>query len=169
MEFVRKGDMYTHSALPMHFIMLGCWEGVVLLEQRVYCQLDPWQCQWDPAHHVPISLQELKDSLEQVKYCFVVVLVYCSILWLYRETNLHFHLGFLRTIHGLVFNALKLFMDVTPQLFDECTNQYRQARQKYVDFYYFLKRRFPKNTDPAFLLLFIDCCLFVVVCRSQSH
>lgn len=35
-----------------------------------------------------------------------------------------------RTIHGLVFNALKLFMDVTPKLFDECTNHYRQARQK---------------------------------------
>ncbi|KAF9309198.1 Serine/threonine-protein phosphatase 2A 56 kDa regulatory subunit delta isoform [Linnemannia elongata] len=45
---------------------------------------------------------------------------------LYKNSKTHWN----RTIHGLVFNALKLFMDVTPQLFDECTNHYRQARQK---------------------------------------
>ncbi|KAG0284419.1 hypothetical protein BGZ96_011212 [Linnemannia gamsii] len=44
---------------------------------------------------------------------------------LYKNSKTHWN----RTIHGLVFNALKLFMDVTPQLFDECTNHYRQARQ----------------------------------------
>ncbi|KAF9934766.1 hypothetical protein FBU30_000060 [Linnemannia zychae] len=44
---------------------------------------------------------------------------------LYKNSKAHWN----RTIHGLVFNALKLFMDVTPQLFDECTNYYRQARQ----------------------------------------
>ncbi|KAG0380989.1 hypothetical protein BGX24_001698 [Mortierella sp. AD032] len=44
---------------------------------------------------------------------------------LYKNSKAHWN----RTIHGLVFNALKLFMDVTPQLFDECTNHYRQARQ----------------------------------------
>ncbi|KAF8939251.1 hypothetical protein BGZ58_010254 [Dissophora ornata] len=45
---------------------------------------------------------------------------------LYKNSKTHWN----RTIHGLVFNALKLFMDATPKLFDECTNQYRQARQK---------------------------------------
>ncbi|KAG0325561.1 Serine/threonine-protein phosphatase 2A 56 kDa regulatory subunit gamma isoform [Dissophora globulifera] len=44
---------------------------------------------------------------------------------LYKNSKTHWN----RTIHGLVYNALKLFMDVTPKLFDECTNQYRQARQ----------------------------------------
>ncbi|KAG0229060.1 hypothetical protein BGW42_001829 [Actinomortierella wolfii] len=44
---------------------------------------------------------------------------------LYKNSKSHWN----RTIHGLVFNALKLFMDVTPKLFDECTNHYRQQRQ----------------------------------------
>ncbi|KAF9111910.1 Serine/threonine-protein phosphatase 2A 56 kDa regulatory subunit delta isoform [Mortierella sp. AM989] len=44
---------------------------------------------------------------------------------LYKNSKTHWN----RTIHGLVFNALKLFMDATPKLFDECTNHYRQARQ----------------------------------------
>ncbi|KAI1319704.1 hypothetical protein EDD11_003398 [Mortierella claussenii] len=44
---------------------------------------------------------------------------------LYKNSKTHWN----RTIHGLIFNALKLFMDVTPKLFDECTNHYRQARQ----------------------------------------
>ncbi|KAF9578349.1 Serine/threonine-protein phosphatase 2A 56 kDa regulatory subunit gamma isoform, partial [Lunasporangiospora selenospora] len=44
---------------------------------------------------------------------------------LYKNSKTHWN----RTIHGLVFNALKLFMEATPKLFDECTNHYRQARQ----------------------------------------
>ncbi|KAF9896370.1 hypothetical protein BX616_007585, partial [Lobosporangium transversale] len=44
---------------------------------------------------------------------------------LYKNSKTHWN----RTIHGLVFNALKLFMDATPKLFEECTNHYRQARQ----------------------------------------
>eukprot|EP00158_Paraphelidium_tribonemae_P005413 Partr_v1_DN27321_c0_g1_i7_m46380 putative Protein phosphatase 2, regulatory subunit B len=38
------------------------------------------------------------------------------------------------TIHGLVYNALKLFMEISPKLFDECTNAYKQNRQKYLSF-----------------------------------
>ncbi|KAK3824800.1 MAG: protein phosphatase 2A regulatory B subunit [Benniella sp.] len=45
---------------------------------------------------------------------------------LYKNSKAHWN----KTIHGLVFNALKLFMDATPKLFDECTNLYRQARQE---------------------------------------
>ncbi|KAF9955618.1 Serine/threonine-protein phosphatase 2A 56 kDa regulatory subunit delta isoform [Modicella reniformis] len=44
---------------------------------------------------------------------------------LYKNSKTHWN----KTIHGLIFNALKLFMDATPKLFEECTNQYRQARQ----------------------------------------
>lgn len=39
-----------------------------------------------------------------------------------------------RNIHGLVYNALKLFMEISPKLFDECTNNYKLSRQKYVSF-----------------------------------
>ena len=33
-----------------------------------------------------------------------------------------------RTIHGLVYNALKLFMEINPGLFDMCTNDFKQQR-----------------------------------------
>lgn len=38
----------------------------------------------------------------------------------------------LRTIHGLVYNALKLFMEINPNLFDMCTNDFKQQRQMWV-------------------------------------
>eukprot|EP00732_Lithocolla_globosa_P003281 Lithocolla_globosa_v1_NODE_2556_length_1955_cov_492.368947.p2 type:complete len:186 gc:universal NODE_2556_length_1955_cov_492.368947:588-31(-) len=44
---------------------------------------------------------------------------------LYRNSKTHWN----RTIHGLVYNALKLFMEISPKLFDECTNRYKQNRQ----------------------------------------
>lgn len=34
-----------------------------------------------------------------------------------------------RTIHGLVYNALKLFMEINPALFDMCTNDFKHQRQ----------------------------------------
>lgn len=37
-----------------------------------------------------------------------------------------------RQIHNLVYNALKLFMEINPPLFEECTNRYRESRQQYV-------------------------------------
>ena len=37
--------------------------------------------------------------------------------------------NFLRTIHNMVYNALKLFMDMNPPLFDECTSNYKPQRQ----------------------------------------
>ena len=37
-----------------------------------------------------------------------------------------------RTIHGMVYNAMKLFMEVNPQLFDECTHEYTE-QQSNVD------------------------------------
>ncbi|KAI9355737.1 phosphatase 2A regulatory B subunit-domain-containing protein [Zopfochytrium polystomum] len=44
---------------------------------------------------------------------------------LYRNSKTHWN----KTIHGLVYNALKLFMEISPKLFDECTNAYKQNRQ----------------------------------------
>eukprot|EP00128_Syssomonas_multiformis_P002233 Colp12_sorted_trinity150504_noHs@7424 len=45
---------------------------------------------------------------------------------LYKNSKSHWN----RTIHGLVYNALKLFMDMNPKLFDECTHRYKAERQK---------------------------------------
>ena len=40
---------------------------------------------------------------------------------LYRNSKNHWN----KTIHGLIYNALKLFMEMNPKLFDECTQQYK--------------------------------------------
>ncbi|XP_037293998.1 serine/threonine-protein phosphatase 2A 56 kDa regulatory subunit gamma isoform isoform X2 [Manduca sexta] len=45
---------------------------------------------------------------------------------LYRNTKSHWN----KTIHGLVYNALKLFMEMNQKLFDECSQQYKQEKQK---------------------------------------
>ena len=37
-------------------------------------------------------------------------------------------LTFPRTIHGMVYNAMKLFMEVNPQLFDECSHDYTEQQ-----------------------------------------
>ena len=37
-----------------------------------------------------------------------------------------------RTIHGMVYNALRLFMEINPELFDESMRQYRQKKIEYV-------------------------------------
>lgn len=39
---------------------------------------------------------------------------------------LHFIVS--RTIHGLIYNALKLLMEINQKLFDECTQNYKQQR-----------------------------------------
>lgn len=35
-----------------------------------------------------------------------------------------------RTIHGLIYNALKLFMEMNHKLFDECSQKYKIEKQK---------------------------------------
>lgn len=35
-----------------------------------------------------------------------------------------------KTIHGLIYNALKLFMEMNQVLFDNCTNKYKEDRQR---------------------------------------
>ena len=41
-----------------------------------------------------------------------------------QHQNAHTDLS--RTIHGMVYNAMKLFMEINPQLFDECSEHYRE-------------------------------------------
>ncbi|KAI7951401.1 hypothetical protein MJO28_007085 [Puccinia striiformis f. sp. tritici] len=45
---------------------------------------------------------------------------------LYTNSKMHWS----RQIHQLVFNALKLFMNMNPTLFEQCTDQYRETRQR---------------------------------------
>ena len=33
-----------------------------------------------------------------------------------------------RTIHGMVYNAMKLFMEINPQLFDDCSQDYNELQ-----------------------------------------
>lgn len=43
---------------------------------------------------------------------------------LYNNSKSHWN----RTIHGMVYNALKMFMDMNPELFDETLQQYKQRK-----------------------------------------
>ncbi|TFK76514.1 protein phosphatase 2A regulatory B subunit [Pluteus cervinus] len=43
---------------------------------------------------------------------------------LYKNSKSHWN----RTIHGMVYNALKLFMEINPELFDESLRQYKEQQ-----------------------------------------
>ncbi|KAF1812179.1 protein phosphatase 2A regulatory B subunit [Eremomyces bilateralis CBS 781.70] len=43
---------------------------------------------------------------------------------LYENSKGHWN----RTIHGMVYNAMKLFMEVNPQLFDDCSHEYAEQQ-----------------------------------------
>lgn len=43
---------------------------------------------------------------------------------LYENSKGHWN----RTIHGMVYNAMKLFMEINPQLFDECSHDYNEMQ-----------------------------------------
>lgn len=47
---------------------------------------------------------------------------------LYKNSKMHWN----RTIHGLVYNALKIFMDMNPTLFDDCVTQFKTNRKLYL-------------------------------------
>ncbi|CAF0725466.1 unnamed protein product [Rotaria sordida] len=48
---------------------------------------------------------------------------------LYKNTKTHWN----KTIHGLIYNALKLFMEMNHKLFDECSQKYKLEKQKEKD------------------------------------
>ncbi|KAI9864727.1 MAG: Serine/threonine-protein phosphatase 2A 56 kDa regulatory subunit delta isoform [Vezdaea acicularis] len=43
---------------------------------------------------------------------------------LYENSKGHWN----RTIHGMVYNAMKLFMEINPQLFDDCSHDYTEVQ-----------------------------------------
>ncbi|MCJ1443342.1 MAG: Serine/threonine-protein phosphatase 2A 56 kDa regulatory subunit delta isoform [Stictis urceolatum] len=43
---------------------------------------------------------------------------------LYENSKGHWN----RTIHGMVYNAMKLFMEINPQLFDDCSHEYTEMQ-----------------------------------------
>uniref|UniRef100_F6PNW7 Protein phosphatase 2 regulatory subunit B'gamma n=1 Tax=Macaca mulatta TaxID=9544 RepID=F6PNW7_MACMU len=45
---------------------------------------------------------------------------------LYRNSKTHWN----KTIHGLIYNALKLFMEMDQKLFDDCTQQFKAEKLK---------------------------------------
>ena len=45
---------------------------------------------------------------------------------LYKNSKSHWN----KTIHGLIYNALKVFMEMNQTLFDECTKKYKEDREK---------------------------------------
>ncbi|XP_014671331.1 PREDICTED: serine/threonine-protein phosphatase 2A 56 kDa regulatory subunit delta isoform-like [Priapulus caudatus] len=45
---------------------------------------------------------------------------------LYRNSKAHWN----KTIHGLIYNALKLFMEMNQKLFDDCTQNYKAQRDQ---------------------------------------
>ena len=45
---------------------------------------------------------------------------------LYKNSKSHWN----KTIHGLIYNALKLFMEMNQKLFDECTQAYKLEQKK---------------------------------------
>uniref|UniRef100_A0AAQ4RLH1 Serine/threonine protein phosphatase 2A regulatory subunit n=1 Tax=Gasterosteus aculeatus aculeatus TaxID=481459 RepID=A0AAQ4RLH1_GASAC len=45
---------------------------------------------------------------------------------LYKNSKSHWN----KTIHGLIYNALKLFMEMNQKLFDDCTQQFKAEKQK---------------------------------------
>lgn len=54
----------------------------------------------------------------QHQFNFLIFIMHC--IYIYLELH--------RTIHGLIYNALKLLMEINQKLFDECTQSYKQQR-----------------------------------------
>lgn len=48
---------------------------------------------------------------------------------LYENSKGHWN----RTIHGMVYNAMKLFMEINPQLFDDCSHEYTEQQNSAAD------------------------------------
>ncbi|XP_008550356.1 serine/threonine-protein phosphatase 2A 56 kDa regulatory subunit gamma isoform isoform X1 [Microplitis demolitor] len=73
-------------------------------------------------------------SLISDNYSFILPIMYPA---LYKNSRNHWN----KTIHGLIYNALKRLMEMNQKVFDECTQQYFQDRQK--------EKRMLKDRDEA--------------------
>ncbi|KZC12639.1 Serine/threonine-protein phosphatase 2A 56 kDa regulatory subunit delta isoform [Dufourea novaeangliae] len=75
-------------------------------------------------------------SLISDNYLVILPIMYPAF---YRNSRNHWN----KTIHGLIYNALKLFMEMNQKVFDECTQQYYQDRQR--------EKRLMKDRDEAWM------------------
>ncbi|XP_015190593.1 PREDICTED: serine/threonine-protein phosphatase 2A 56 kDa regulatory subunit gamma isoform-like isoform X2 [Polistes dominula] len=75
-------------------------------------------------------------SLISENYSEILPIMYPAF---YRNSRNHWN----KTIHGLIYNALKLFMEMNQKVFDQCTNQYNQDRQR--------ERKLMKDRDEAWM------------------
>ena len=106
------------------FLLLPCIIYIVYYEHhvhhhQVHHEPDQRQRRHHPPHHVPRTLQEQQKPLEQGW-----TRIFGARSWLKHI--------FLQTIHGLIYNALKLFMEMNQKLFDECTQQYKVGRPHWI-------------------------------------
>ncbi|KIW12870.1 hypothetical protein PV08_08057 [Exophiala spinifera] len=64
---------------------------------------------------------------------------------LYENSKGHWN----RTIHGMVYNAMKLFMEINPQLFDECSHGYSEMQNTADDREKARQAKWDKLTEQA--------------------
>ncbi|KZF20188.1 protein phosphatase 2A regulatory B subunit [Xylona heveae TC161] len=64
---------------------------------------------------------------------------------LYENSKGHWN----RTIHGMVYNAMKLFMEINPQLFDECSHEYTEMQNSAEDRQRLRKDKWAKLAEMA--------------------
>uniref|UniRef100_W5NJ74 Serine/threonine protein phosphatase 2A regulatory subunit n=1 Tax=Lepisosteus oculatus TaxID=7918 RepID=W5NJ74_LEPOC len=64
---------------------------------------------------------------EYIMSLIIIILPTCFVVFFIL---LSFFAWLSRTIHGLIYNALKLFMEMNQKLFDDCTQQYKAEKQK---------------------------------------
>ena len=92
----------------------GGGASAVLLEQRIHCESYGRAHRYHTANCIPLIIFEFQDTLEPVSRCLLLLITLMS--------------GS-RTIHGMVYNALKLFMEINPDFFEECQNNYKNSRR----------------------------------------
>ncbi|KAL0118569.1 hypothetical protein PUN28_009320 [Cardiocondyla obscurior] len=75
-------------------------------------------------------------SLISDNYSVILPIMYPAF---YKNSRSHWN----KTIHGLIYNALKLFMEMNQKVFDECTTHYCQERHR--------ERKLIKDRDEAWM------------------
>ncbi|XP_076644485.1 serine/threonine-protein phosphatase 2A 56 kDa regulatory subunit gamma isoform isoform X2 [Halictus rubicundus] len=75
-------------------------------------------------------------SLISDNYTVILSIMYPAF---YKNSRNHWN----KSIHGLIYNALKLFMEMNHKVFDDCIQQYYQDRQK--------ERKLMKERDEAWM------------------
>ncbi|EOO01523.1 putative serine threonine protein phosphatase 2a protein [Phaeoacremonium minimum UCRPA7] len=64
---------------------------------------------------------------------------------LYENSKGHWN----RTIHGMVYNAMKLFMEINPQLFDDCSHEYTEQQNSAASREAMRERKWATITEQA--------------------